>query len=147
MRRYENEATTRAPREVVWAILSDHAGMSSWCRTVVRSERLVDGGDALDGVGAVRRLITPGGAVREEVIGFDAPTRLQYRVIAGMPTVSDYVGETVLSDRPGGGTHILWTTRFEVPSVVGGVTAFLVARATASLAGDLARAADARVAG
>lgn len=144
MPRYENSATSRAPREVVWAILSDHAGMSRWCRTILRSERIQDGDGALDGVGAVRRLVTPGGLVREVVEVFDPPTRLRYRVLSGLPTVRDYVGEVTLDDLPEGGTSIHWTTEFTVPPLVGKVTAFFIATGTASLARDLARAADER---
>lgn len=144
MPRYENEAVSRASREIVWAVLSDHAGMSSWCRTILRADRIEDGDGALDGVGAVRRLLTPGGPVREQITVFDPPTRMQYRLISGLPGITDYVGETELSDHPDGGTHIRWATRFEVPPVIGGVVGLLVSRGTASLARDLARAADRR---
>ena len=49
-----------------------------------------------DGVGAIRVLSRPPLKIREQITDVDAPVRLAYRLLSGLP-VRDYVGETTLS--------------------------------------------------
>lgn len=144
MQVHVNEATSAAPPEAVWEVLSDHAGMARWAGGIFRSRRVSSGAPEPDGAGAVRALLTVGGPVREEIVAFERPVVLTYRAVSGLPTVRDYLGEVELSPTPDGGTRIRWRTSFRVPPLVGAVTAFLVARGTRTLARDLAAEADRR---
>ncbi|RJQ80729.1 SRPBCC family protein [Pseudonocardiaceae bacterium YIM PH 21723] len=83
-----------APLETVWAVLSDHRGMSKW--TPLRSSTLeVEGNPAPNGVGAIRVLKAPMSKIRERVEEFEAPNRLVYTLLSGAP-VKDYRAETTL---------------------------------------------------
>ncbi len=62
------------------------------------------------GVGAVRRIAAPGPApaIVEEVTACEAPHRLAYRALSGVP-FRGYAGEVVLADRGGGATEVSWS--------------------------------------
>jgi uncharacterized protein YndB with AHSA1/START domain len=96
-----------APPQFVWDVLTDHQGMSTWARGVsVTLER--DGEFDRNGVGAVRRVALGRRVVREEVIAFEAPQRLAYRALSGMP-LPDYRGEVTVKPRNGvPGSLIIW---------------------------------------
>ena len=107
-------ATVAAPASRVWAVLSDHEGMSSWAPglkiTLVRP-----GAPEPNGVGAQRRIqAIPGMApMVEEVIAFEPDQRLSYRGVSGIP-FRNYVGDVVL--RPAGsGTEISYTVSADNP--------------------------------
>lgn len=95
-------ATVAAPVSRVWAVLSDHEGMSSWGPglqvTLARP-----GSPEPNGVGAQRRIkAVPGMApLVEEVVAFEPDQRLSYRGVSGVP-FRNYVGDVVL--RPSGST-------------------------------------------
>lgn len=60
------------------------------------------------GEGAVRRVALLGRVIREEVIAFEAPHRLAYRALSGMP-LPDYRGEVTIKPRNGvAGSRITW---------------------------------------
>lgn len=80
------------PPARLWEALTDHEGMSKWAGARVR---LIARGDA-DGVGAVRRIRMGALAIDEEVIYADAPRRLVYRIVRGVP-VSFHRGEMLVS--------------------------------------------------
>ena len=73
------------PIDQAWKVLADHAGMSQWGPVKVVVEK--PGAPERDGVGAVRRISAPGPApaIVEEITAFDAPTRLGYKALAGVP--------------------------------------------------------------
>lgn len=100
-------ATVNVPIEQAWAVLADHAGMSKWGPIKATVEK--PGAPERDGVGAVRRIVAPGPApaIVEEITAFDAPTRLGYKALSGVP-FKNYSGEVVLSPA-GEGTRIEWT--------------------------------------
>ncbi len=98
-----------APLETVWDVLYDQVGMSSWVPIVsIRLER--EGDPPPNGVGAIRAVSRRPVKVREQITAVDAPTRLAYRMLSGLP-VRDYVGETTLT-ADGSATDILWTISF-----------------------------------
>lgn len=104
-----------ASPERAWEILSDHEGMSAWSGfRQVTLER--PGERERNGRGAERRLLGPGGAIVEQVTGFEAPRLLRYRVIAGSPFVC-HQGEVRL-EPAGAETEITWDVRFR-PRVPG----------------------------
>lgn len=107
-------ATVAAPASRVWAVLSDHEGMSSWAPglkiTLARP-----GAPERNGVGAQRRIqAVPGMApIVEEVIAFEPDQRLSYRGVSGIP-FRNYLGDVVL--RPAGsGTEISYTVSADNP--------------------------------
>jgi uncharacterized protein YndB with AHSA1/START domain len=90
------------PPERLWDAITDHEGMTKWAGAPVR---IIARGDA-DGVGVVRRVRMGALAVDEEVIYADAPRRLVYRIVRGVP-VSFHRGEMLVvpTDR---GCRLTW---------------------------------------
>lgn len=104
-----------APREQVWAFYTDHAGWTAWAGTgrVVLTR---EGDEHRDGVGCVRA-IGVGMKVLEEVVAFEAPERMVYRVVGGAVPMRDHEGEVSFEEEPGG-TLVTWRCRFE-PTIIG----------------------------
>jgi len=103
-----SQTTVAAPIETVWDKLSDHVGMSQWGPGIsVTMDKL--GTDDPNGVGAVRRIASPGPGpdIVEEVITFEAPNLFGYKALSGTP-FPGYAGEVRLTPA-GTGTHINYT--------------------------------------
>ena len=103
-----SQTTVAAPIETVWDKLSDHVGMSQWGPGIsVTMDKL--GTDDPNGVGAVRRIASPGPGpdIVEEVITFEAPNLFGYKAVSGTP-FPGYSGEVRLTPA-GSGTHINYT--------------------------------------
>jgi uncharacterized protein YndB with AHSA1/START domain len=103
-----SKTTVAAPIETVWDKLSDHVGMSQWGPGItVTMDKL--GTPDPNGVGAVRRIASPGPApdIVEEVVRFEAPHVLGYRALSGIP-FPGYVGEVRLTEAVPG-TQISYT--------------------------------------
>lgn len=106
--------TTTAAPEVVFAVLSDHAGMSGW--TPLRASTLEREGDpAPNGVGAIRALKALG-TIREEIMALDPPREMSYRILSGLPVRDHRATVQLLAE--GAGTRIVWSVTF-VPKVPG----------------------------
>lgn len=90
------------PPARLWEAITDHEGMSKWTAAKVR---LIARGDA-EGVGAVRRIRVGAMSLDEEVIYADAPRRLVYRIVRGVP-VSFHRGE-MLVEPTSAGSHLTW---------------------------------------
>jgi uncharacterized protein YndB with AHSA1/START domain len=91
-----------APVERIWAVLSDHEDMSTWAPGLqVTLDR--PGLPTPNGVGAVRRVATPGPtpAIVEEITSFEPGIRLAYRGISGLP-FSGYEGNVTLTSTAAG---------------------------------------------
>jgi uncharacterized protein YndB with AHSA1/START domain len=100
------------PASTVWRVIADHQGMSSWGPGLsVSMER--DGEPDPDGVGAVRAISGPGIRIREEITGFEAPRRLAYRALSGVP-LPGYAGEVELAEHAGR-TTIRWSLTASTP--------------------------------
>jgi len=100
--------TVARPIESVWATLIDHEGMSTWGPGVtVALDK--PGNPEPNGLGAVRRITTPGPgpALLEEVVTFQAPNLFGYAARAGVP-IPGYQGEVRLTPE-GEGTRIDYT--------------------------------------
>ncbi len=103
-------ADSAAPPDAVWRWLADASSWSTWTAlTTSHLER--EGVPAPDGVGALRRLGRLGGSSREEVVVFDPPRHLAYRLVRGLP-VADYRADVTLAPS-GSGTHIVWHGEFD----------------------------------
>jgi uncharacterized protein YndB with AHSA1/START domain len=99
------------PPERVFAVYTDHAGWSRWAG-VGRSRLEVEGRPHRDGTGAVRVLGTGPVAAREEILDFEPPKRMTYRLVRGGLPMRDHLGE-VLFEPDAGGTRVTWRCRFE----------------------------------
>ena len=106
-----------APIGEVFAAVTDHEGMSRWLDGVrVTIEK--PGEPAPNGLGAIRRVSARGATIREEVVRFEPPTAMDYRVIGGAP-IRDHLGEIRLAP-DGNGTRLDYTIRYRVPWYFGG---------------------------
>ena len=136
-------STTRiaAPPEVVWPIMSDHVRYAAWGSAKrVTMDRV--GSPDPNGVGAVRCFHAGPAKVREEVLEFEPPRRMVYRVASGLPVV-DYRSEMVL-EVDGAGSVLRWSSSFRprVPRT-GALLRTVMARAVARFAAGIADAAAA----
>lgn len=130
-----------APRSEVWKLLSDHRSMVDWAgakEVVLRQE----GHPPPNGLGAIRVVRGAGLAIEEEVLEFEPPRRLGYRINAGLPLpVRDYRASVTLEPK-GPGTTLVWQASFEprIPGT-GRLLGAIVRRLLQRLAAGLAAAA------
>lgn len=117
----------RAPVERVWGRYTDHASWSTWAGLGrVRVAR--EGTPAPNGVGCVREFAAGGTGLQEEVLTFEPPHRMTYRVVRGGGLLTDHLGEVLVEPRDGG-ADVTWRCRFRprVPGL-GGLLRFGIAR-------------------
>ena len=112
---YRVEAVSSAPVDVVWPLLGRASRWREWS-VLTRSELERDGAPDPDGVGAVRRFSAYGVGSREEVVAWDPPHHLAYRILSGFP-VRNYRSDVTL-EPAGTGTRIEWAGSFD-PQVPG----------------------------
>ena len=111
MQQVEVERRFQAPPAQVWQVYTDHAGWSAWAG-LGRARLETEGHPDRNGVGAVRCFTTGGLSVFEEVLSFEPPKRMTYRVVrGGIPIMKDHFGEVVL-EPDGAGTRLIWRCRF-----------------------------------
>jgi uncharacterized protein YndB with AHSA1/START domain len=106
----------QAPRERVWALVSDGAGWKNWAG-VVKSSLEREGDPRPDGVGAIRKLGPGPFGSREEVVVWDPPSHLGYVILSGMP-VRNYRADIELHEKTGPDgtgmtTVIQWSASFD----------------------------------
>jgi uncharacterized protein YndB with AHSA1/START domain len=120
--------TINAPVQAVWDRYTDHVSWSEWASFgTVQLERA--GTPLSNGVGCVRVFSNAGlKVVYEEVLSFEPPRRLTYRIVRGPVPVRDYRGE-VLFEPTAGGTRIIWRCQFDskIPGL-GGLFRVLITR-------------------
>lgn len=113
--------------EAVFAAYTDHASWGEWAG--VGPARLArEGVPAPNGVGCVRVLGPRFAAAHEEIVSFDAPRRMTYRLVKGVPLLRGHFGEVDFSPA-GSGTLVVWRCRFEsrIPGL-GGLLRRTIAR-------------------
>ena len=112
MQHVEVVRTINAPVQAVWDRYTDHVSWSEWAGFgTVRLER--EGRPPPNGVGCVRVFSNAGlKVVYEEVISFEPPRRMTYRIVRGPVPVKDHRGE-VLFEPSDGGTRITWRCQFD----------------------------------
>lgn len=131
------------PIEVVFSRYVDHAGWSDWAG-LGRVRLVREGSPDPNGVGAVRAFsLSPG--LREEVVAFARPERMEYRVTQGAYPLTDHHGEVLFSSA-GAGTRVIWraTFRSKIPLLGRPIElglGWLFGRILAGLARDLDRRA------
>ncbi|MEC8233129.1 MAG: SRPBCC family protein [Pseudomonadota bacterium] len=112
------ERTINKPIAEVFAILSDHANYAQF-KGVDKSTLLVEGKLEKNGLGAVREIVAGGANLHEEIVAFDPPYKLGYKVIKSKPLPYDHeLGEITLEER-GDKTHVTWRS-------VGHISIFLL---------------------
>ncbi len=105
-----------AAPERVFAALTDHVGFGKVVGARISLER--PGTPPPNGLGAVRAVAAGGLTVREEVVRFEPPHAMDYRVIAGAP-FTDHLG-TLRITPADGGSRLDYTIRFAWPWYLGG---------------------------
>ena len=100
-----------APRDVVWEVLADSRGYAQW-GIWDTSEIEREGAPPPGGVGAIRRLTMDKRVIREQITTFDSPSRVEYRLLSGLP-LDDYSATVNLTPFHGG-TEIRWRSNFDV---------------------------------
>jgi len=104
--------TFAAPRAAVWAAYTDHLAWNDWAHIgKVRLER--KGHPSPNGVGCVRVISSGGISVREEVLRFDEPEKMTYRVVRGGLPIKNHLGEVLFDEDGCGNTIVTWRCRFE----------------------------------
>jgi uncharacterized protein YndB with AHSA1/START domain len=122
----------------VFAAYTDHVSWSEWAGLgPVRLAR--EGEPAPNGVGCVRVVGPRIAEAHEEVLSFEPPKRMTYRIVKGFPLIRDHLGEVEFAPE-GGGTLVVWRCRFasRVPGV-GGLLRRALERAFARALDGLAR--------
>ena len=139
---YRVEARSTAPVEVVWPLLGEAGRWRDWSfLTASGLER--QGAPDPDGVGAIRKFTRVGIGSREEVVAWDPPHHLGYRILSGFP-VRDYRADVTL-EAAGTGTRIEWAGSYTPrwPGT-GPLLQAVLARMMQRFADDVARYADGR---
>ena len=137
-----------APPEIVFDVLTDHRRYTE-ITPLRKAELEREGEPSPNGLGAIRVLsAVPGPPMREEVIGYERPTRFSYKILSGLP-VRDHVG-TVELKAAGGGTELVYAVK-TTPTIplAGPVFMAILKKAIRDLIAGVAkeserRAADAR---
>lgn len=102
-----------APRDVVFEAFTDHQRLSEVFG--VRSCTLTrQGTTEKNGLGAIRQVdCGPLLSFTEEIVGFDRPARMAYKIIDSTPSMDHEFGQVDFIEVPGG-TKVTWTTRLGV---------------------------------
>jgi uncharacterized protein YndB with AHSA1/START domain len=138
MRRVEVHQRIAAPVESVWDRYTDHVSWNEWAGMgKVRLER--EGTPAPNGVGCMRVISSAGVGVYEEILSFDRPRRMTYRVVKGGIPIKDHLGEVVF-EPDGHGTLVTWRCQFDsrIPGL-GGLFQALITRLFRNALRGLAR--------
>ena len=140
MQKVEVIQTIDAPVQAVWDRYTDHVSWSEWAGFGrVQLER--EGTPSPNGVGCVRVFSNAGfKVVYEEVLSFEPPRRMTYRIVRGPVPVKDHLGE-VLFEPLDGGTRIIWRCQFNSKIAgLGGLFRTLITRMFRNALVSLARA-------
>ena len=111
MQNVEVVRTFPAEPQAVWDVYTNHVGWNAWAG-LQHSSLKEEGQPDRNGTGAVRCLGSFGMNAYEEILEFDPPKRMTYRVVKGGLPMKDHLGE-VLFEALGEGTRITWRCRFD----------------------------------
>lgn len=113
MRSINVQAVIKAPPEALWSLLADVTTWPSW-GPWLKAELLEEGGPTAEGVGAVRKLRSPGGFTSvEQIVRFEPGRALGYVLRDGLP-LRDYRADVTLVPL-GGETVLTWHSTFGGP--------------------------------
>jgi uncharacterized protein YndB with AHSA1/START domain len=131
-----------APVQTVFDVLTQHDGYGDFAPGPVRVVLERPGTTEPNGVGAVRKILGAGPAVREEVFRYDEPTHFSYGIISGAP-VKDHRGDVVLEDRAGG-TFMTYRITFDAPLPLRPVLLGVLRLVVGALVSGIIKTAEAR---
>ena len=137
----EARAGSGAPRETVWEVLADvprWAEWGPWRSTAFERE----GTPAPGGVGAVRLLKQFPVTVREEIVEFEPPGRMAYRLLSWTP-MHHYRAVISLSDTEEG-SEIHWRSEYQARPGIGGLLRSQLQKVFEEVTRSLAREAERR---
>lgn len=98
------------PRQAVWDVYTDHVSWTDWAGVgKVRLDR--EGDPPPNGAGCVRVIRAGGVSAYEEIVDFEPPRRMTYRLVKGGIPIADHLGEVIFED-DGDGTRVVWRCRF-----------------------------------
>jgi hypothetical protein len=122
--RVEVQQVVEASPEAVFERYTDHAGWSHWAG-VGKVSLFREGTPDRNGVGCVRAFESAFG-LQEEVIEFDRPTHMAYRIARGGFPIRDHRGDVRFEKHPRG-TRVVWSVEFRsgVPFTDRPLAAFL----------------------
>ena len=101
-----------APIERVWGLFSDYEGYTI-LKGVSKARLLEEGQDERNGVGAVREVRVLGVTFIEDIVTFDGPNRLEYRVRKSTVPIRHEIG-TMDFTTCGDATDVRWVSRFDL---------------------------------
>lgn len=133
-----------APVQTVFDVLADHEGYGAFLAGPAKVELERPGTTERNGVGAVRKILGAGPAVREEIYRYDEPTHFSYGIISGAP-VKDHRGDVVLEERDGG-THMTYRVTFDAALPLRPVMLGVMRLVVGTLASGVAKTSEARAA-
>ncbi|WP_412973285.1 SRPBCC family protein [Glaciecola sp. MF2-115] len=108
------ERTIDKPIAEVFKILSDHANYSQF-KGIDKSSLIKQGATDINGVGAVREIKAAGATLHEEIVAYEPPFLLGYKIIHAKPLPYDHkLGEVKLSEVEGK-THVHWRSQGHIP--------------------------------
>jgi uncharacterized protein YndB with AHSA1/START domain len=112
-RHVEVERIVPEPPQAAWDRYTDFVSWTDWAR-LGRVSLAKQGNPAPNGVGCVRvfRLPLGVGNVHEEVLTFEPPSRMTYRILRGGFPVKDHLGEVIFEPHERG-TRVVWRCRFD----------------------------------
>lgn len=100
-----------APRGEVWNVYTDHVSWSDWAG--IGKVRLAREGEPRpNGVGCVRVISSFVVSVHEEILSFDAPVRMTYRILRGGLPIRNHHGQVDFAE-DGDATNVTWRCEFE----------------------------------
>lgn len=113
MIKIEVDELLRAPIDAVFEQLVDHENYASF--DGVSSSKLTRPGEReRNGVGAQRRVRLGAAVLWEDIVGFERPTLLEYRIVKMMPPLVRHVIGRVKLLQTSEGTRVVWTSELEV---------------------------------
>ena len=116
-----------APIERVWDLFSDYEGYTI-LKGVSMSRLLEEGSEERNGVGAVREVRVLGVTFVEDIVTFDTPHRLEYRVKKSTIPIKHEIG-TMDFTTCGTATDVHWVSHFDIPiPLIGGILAPIMCR-------------------
>jgi uncharacterized protein YndB with AHSA1/START domain len=134
-----------APPETVFDVLTDHRRYTE-ITPLRKAELEREGEPTPNGLGAIRVLSAlPGPPMREEVIGYERPSRFSYKILSGLP-VRDHVGTVELKPADGG-TEVIYAVK-TTPTIplAGPVFMAILKKAIRDLIGGVAKESERRAA-
>ena len=133
-----------APPETVFDVLTDHRRYPE-ITSLRKAELEREGEPAPNGVGAIRVLSVAGPPMREEIIGYERPSRFSYKILSGLP-VRDHIG-TVELKAANGGTEITYAVK-TTPTIplAGPVFMAVLKKAIRDLIGGVTKESERRAA-